>query len=414
MSTNLIIIGKVWPEPASSAAGSRMMELIRLFLSEKWTVSFACAANESDYMEDLKKLGVGTLSIELNSISFDVFIKNHNPDIVLFDRFTTEEQFGWRVAEQCPGALRILDTEDLHCLRAARHRALKETRDFEMVDLFSDISKREIASMYRCDLSLIISTYEMHLLKDVFKVNEQLLHYLPFLFDPITETQCAHWPQFSVRTNFVSIGNFLHEPNWDAVLNLKQHIWPLIRKRLPKAEISIYGAYPSHKVFALHNPKDGFLIKGRAAHVNEVMYQAKVCLAPLRFGAGIKGKLTDAMKCGTPSVTTDIGAESMHGNLPWSGIIANSAEEISEAAVKLYTEENLWRVSQENGIKIINEVYSKEKHGPGFILKISSVHNNINKHRLQNFTGAMLMQHTALSSRYMALWIEAKNKHSVS
>ena len=410
MSKKVLIIGKVWPEPASSAAGSRMMQLIQLFLLQNWDVSFASAANKSEFTADLLYLGVKTYSIELNNISFDAFIKAQNPDTVLFDRFTTEEQFGWRVAEQCPNALRILDTEDLHCLRAARHKALKEKRNVETADLFSEIAKREIASIYRCDLSLIISTYEMNLLKDVFKVDVSLIQYTPFLLEKLTEKHITDLPNFSERTGFISIGNFLHEPNWDAVLYLKQEIWPLIRKRLPKSEIKIYGAYPSHKVFELNNPKEGFLILGRAADVKEVMCKAKVCLAPLRFGAGIKGKLTDAMIYGTPSVTTSIGAESMHANLAWNGEITNTPLEFAEAAIKLVSDESLWKQSQENGIKIINEVYSKETHGADLISKINTLQNSLNQHRLDNFTGAMLLQHTALSSRYMALWIEAKNK----
>ena len=82
------------------------------------------------------------------------------PDIVVFDRFMVEEQFGWRVAECCPNALRILDTIDLHCLRLARQVAVKEQREFSVDDLFSDTAKREIASILRCDVSLMVSEFE--------------------------------------------------------------------------------------------------------------------------------------------------------------------------------------------------------------------------------------------------------------
>ena len=92
-----------------------------------------------------------------------------------------EEQFGWRVAENCPDALRILDTEDLHCLRKTRHEAMKKQIAFTEERLMaSEITKREIASIYRCDLSLIISRFEMKLLKETFKIQESLLCHLPF------------------------------------------------------------------------------------------------------------------------------------------------------------------------------------------------------------------------------------------
>lgn len=91
-----------------------------------------------------------------------------------------EEQFGWRVIESCPKAIRVLDTEDLHCLRTARQKAFKEKRAFELPDLLSEeVAKREIASILRCDLSLIISEFEMNVLKDVLELMK-ICFYLPF------------------------------------------------------------------------------------------------------------------------------------------------------------------------------------------------------------------------------------------
>jgi glycosyltransferase involved in cell wall biosynthesis len=408
-SHHILIIGSVWPEPDSSAAGSRMMQLIQLFQSQNWKITFASAAADSEYMCNLQKIGIEKVTIELNSNSFDLFIQELKPSIVIFDRFMTEEQFGWRVAQHCPDALRILDTEDLHCLRSARQKAFKEKKEFSPNDLLlEDIAKREVASILRCDLSLIISYVEMNLLKDLFKVDEAVLHYIPFMLDPIDDI--STWKKFEERNHFITIGNFLHEPNWNAVLYLKEEIWPLIRKELPQAEIHIYGAYPSQKVNELHQPKEGFYIKGRAEDAKEVVGKAKVCLAPLRFGAGIKGKLTEAMQCGTPSVTTNIGAEAMHKELEWSGSIANDAQSIASAAVKLYTDKTLWLKSQNNGIKIINTIYSRELLGKALIQSVLAVQANIAKHRLDNLNGAMLMHHTIASTKYMARWIEEKNK----
>lgn len=409
MKQHILIIGKVWPEPSSSAAGSRTLQLINLFLEQNWQVSFACAASESDYSFDLKSLGISTLHIVLNDSSFDDLVKNMQPHMVLFDRFTSEEQFGWRVAQNCPNALRILDTIDLHCLRLARQEAIKQNRDFSLLDLNSDFAKREIASIYRSDVSLMISDYEMDLLINHFKIDNSLLHYVPFLLDPIL-IKNNQWPSFSEREHFLSIGNFLHEPNWDAVLFLKQFIWPLIRKQLPKAEIHIYGAYPSKKVFDLNNIKEGFLIKGRADSVERVMKKTKVCLAPLRFGAGIKGKLIDAMQFGVPSVTTDIGAEAMHGEFPWNGIIANQPHKFAEAALELYTNEIKWQQAGENGAQILNNFFLKSNHSDLLIDKLLFLKNQLKSHRLSNFIGEMLMHHTVMGTKYMSLWIEAKNK----
>ncbi|WET04664.1 glycosyltransferase family 4 protein [Flavobacterium sp. YJ01] len=407
----LLIIGFVWPEPNSSAAGGRMMQLILIFKKNGFEISFASAAQDSDFMVDLSEFGVIKENIELNSSTFDDFIKELNPDVVLFDRFMIEEQFGWRVIENCPKAIRILDTEDLHCLRTARQKAFKENRTFELIDLLSEeVAKREIASILRCDLSLIISQFEMKILKDVFRISKDLLFYLPFLVERMHEEDLLKLPSFEDRKNFVFIGNFLHEPNWNTVQHLKESIWPSLKKNFPEAILEVYGAYPSQKVLQLHQPKNGFYIMGRAEDANEIVKKARIVLAPIRFGAGLKGKLLEAMQCGTPSITTSIGSEAMHENLSWNGFIEDDPEEFSKKAIALYQNENVWKESQKNGIQIINECYQKSNYSNELIGLVNSLLTDSENHRLHNFMGNLLQHHSYKSTMYMSKWIEAKNK----
>ena len=398
----------MWPEPNSSAAGSHMMSILRLYRQQNWQVEFATPAQATEHMVDLADEGISSQSIELNSDSFDAYITQYQPDIVMFDRFMMEEQFGWRVEKNCPSALKILDTEDLQCLRHARHQAHKAGREFTKEDLFSDLAKREIAAIMRCDISLIISSFEMELLVNTFKVDASLLHHLPFMVDL---KKCpTRTKSFSERKHFMTIGNFRHAPNWDVVLYL-QKIWPLIRKQLPEAELHIYGSYPPPKATALHNPKTGFLIKGWAEDAHEVMESSRICLAPIRFGAGIKGKLLDAMIVQTPSITTSLGAEGMHQEEPWSGVVTDDITEFVEAAVKLYNDEEAWIKAQENGTALLHARYDSEVLGSGLIKKINEVEENLEQHRLNNFTGSMLKHHTMMSTKYMSQWIAEKNKN---
>ena len=408
----LLIIGFVWPEPNSSAAGGRMMQLISIFAANGFEITFASAAQDSDFMVDLSELGVIKKSIELNSATFDSFLLELNPDVVLFDRFMIEEQFGWRVIENCPKAIRILDTEDLHCLRTARQKAFKEKRTFEMTDLFSEeVAKREIASILRSDLSLIISEFEMKILNENFRISSELLFYLPFLVDKMTEDNLLQLPLFEDRQHYVFIGNFLHEPNWNTVQYLKEAIWPSIKKDFPEAVLEVYGAYPSQKVLQLHQPKNGFFIMGRAVYANEVVKKARVVLAPIRFGAGLKGKLLEAMQCGTPSVTTAIGSEAMHSNLPWNGFVEDDPQEFAKKAIALYKDENLWKQSQKNAVKIINQCYQKSNYSDELTDLVSRLLIDSTNHRLHNFMGSLLQHHAYKSTMYMSKWIEAKNKN---
>lgn len=411
---NLLVIGYVWPEPNSSAAGSRMLQLIRIFQQQEYKITYASPALESEHMIDFESLNIDKVSIELNNSSFDEYVKTLNPSIVLFDRFMMEEQFSWRVEKQCPSALRLLETVDLHCLRYARHQAVKNNKDAfnpDNLDFINDIALREVASILRSDISLLISEYEVEILKSIYHVDEDLLLYLPFMYDTLDQADIVKkWPKYTDRKNFVTIGNFRHEPNWDSVLYLKNEIWPLIKSKLKDAEMHVYGSYPPKKAQQLQNKQQGFYIKGWADDAIETLSQYRICLSPLRFGAGMKGKLADAMLSGTPSVTTSIGAESMHGQFDWSGVIANEPLEIANAAINLYESHEKWQECQLNGIAIINGVFNREKNEKTFLHKLSATLSLFEDKRKNNFIGMMLQHHTMKSAMYMSQWIEAKNK----
>ncbi|MFD1095890.1 glycosyltransferase [Salegentibacter chungangensis] len=404
----LLVIGYVWPEPGSSAAGSRMMFLLNSFKNRDYKICFATTASRTAYMADLESLGITTKSIRLNDSSFDRFLSDFKPDVVLFDRFMMEEQFGWRVDDFAPKAIKVLDTEDLHFLRKAREEAWKKKLPETSLILDSDLTKREIASIYRCDLSLIISDFEMDLLKNQFNIPFSILFYFPFLVPEIKETEDL--PKFKERGHFLTIGNFKHEPNRNSVLYLKEMIWPLIRKELPKAELHIYGAYESAKIKALHHPASGFQIKGRAADSREVMKNARICIAPLRFGAGIKGKFIEAMQCGTPSVTTPVGTEGIASSREWPGMVKTEPEAIAKAAVDLYLNEKNWQMAHKKGVEIINERFTDKGISGNFFEILESVKAKLQSHRRENFTGAMLKHHQHRSTYFMAKFIEEKNR----
>lgn len=408
---HVFIIGTVWVEPTSSAAGSRMLQLIQTFLSQGWRVTFGTTAQKNQNSFDLSTLGVHETILTLNDVSFDSYVKELNPTIVLFDRFMTEEQFGWRVAEFCPSALRVLDTEDLHCLRKVRHEAIKKEEPFSEEDLLSsEIAYRELAAIFRCDLSLIISEYEQRLLERLFKVPANLLYHLPFMLPEIQSETIENWPSYEERSHFISIGNFLHAPNVDATIALKKEIWNRIRELLPKAELHVYGAYPTQQMLEFQNEKEGFYVHGYVEDAMGLIERSRVLLAPLRFGAGIKGKLSDAMLCGTPSVTTSIGAEGMHKDLPWNGFIEDDGELFVQKAVSLYQNKELWKKAQQRGIQIINSLYSKELHEKAFLESLIEVKEQLKNHRRHNFVGGMLQFHMLRSTRYLSKWIEEKHK----
>lgn len=421
--THVLIIGYVWPEPRSSAASGHVMQLIDCFLAQGWQITFASAASEGEHKADLTAMGITEVAIELNSSSFDAFVAELQPDVVLFDQYLMEEQFGWRVEKHAPNAVRVLETSDLQSMRYTRHQLVKDLLkgqpdgelsgyfDMRQDELFShmattDIAQREIAAIYRSDLSLMVSDMEIGLLTQQFGMPASILHWAPLLVRDVPDQA----PGFEERAHFLTIGNFRHAPNWDAVLWLKNAIWPLIRQQLPGAQVHIYGAYTPPKAAALHNPAQGFHIMNWAEDALEVMSAARVSLAPIRFGAGIKGKVIDAMICGTPSVTTPIGAEAMFGDLPAPGAIAQDARTLADEAVSLYTDQARWQQAQQAGWQVLRERFRFEPHCKTLIDRINQLRDDLTAHRTANFTGAMLRHHQHKSTQYMSQWIEAKNR----
>jgi len=409
MKSTVLIIGYVFPEPNSSAAGTRMLQLIDFFINQNYTVVFATSCKKSTNAFDLESLNVQVVEILLNHSSFDFFVKDLNPEVVLFDRFMTEEQFGWRITENCPDALRILDTEDLHFLRKTRQQSISSSsvsaNDFDL----NDIAKREIASIYRSDLSLIISEAELKILIDKFKIDCSLLLYLPFMLDLNENSELKQHSSFSERTDFVSIGNFLHPPNSDVIFYLKNDIWPLIKSQLPQANLHVYGAYNTQAIRSMHNKKDGFLLHGYVEDAFEVVNSSRVLLAPLRFGAGLKGKLILAMQCGTPAAMSTIAAEGMFGSDQPNGIIEDDPSLFVKKCIDLYTQESLWTEYQNKGDAVLKSRFNKLDHQLKLKERISLIQSTIQSHRSDNFIGQLLAHHQFQSTKYMSRWIEVKN-----
>jgi glycosyltransferase involved in cell wall biosynthesis len=404
-----VFIGLVWPEPRSSAAGQRMNELLCLFAANGFLVTFCSAAQETEFTELPDNVAIHRAEIKLNDPSFDAWIAAQNPQIVVFDRFITEEQFGWRVAKFAPNAVRILDTEDLHFLREARRISISSNQTKNAETLVNSITLRELASVYRCDLSIVISEVERNLLIAHFQIPSYLLYTLGFLRKSVsfenTERRSYHQ-----RHGFIFIGNFMHAPNKDAVYWIKDKIWPLIRQKLSTAELKIYGAYMKNSDLSLNLSDEGVNVMGRAEDAVEVLSQARVLLAPLRFGAGLKGKFVDAMQAGTPSITSPVGAEGfVEADADWCGFVLDHPEAIASYAVDLHENEALWLSKQHRGFELFHRLFESEQRAADFIAHVMHLMNTINNHRKQNIIGAMFQHHRMQSTYYMAKWIEEKN-----
>lgn len=413
----VLFIGFVWPELKATAASQNIISYMRAFANAQHEIHFASASAQTPLSSDLTQWDIHCHHIALNHDSFDEWLSKLQPDVVIFDRFLSEEQFGWRVARSAPDALRVLDCEDLHFLRHARQQIYKahgyqpKTAPYLMSEhvlaphnlgiLQSDLAVREIASILRSDLTITLSAFEAQVLHEQFNVSKHQIAIVPY----ICEAYSSSTPK--LRENFVSIGNFRHAPNIDAANILIQHLWPKIHKHLPQARCYIYGAYMPPKIKALHNPSKGLHVEG---HVNDHIHalcNARVLLAPIQFGAGVKGKILDALRCALPSITTPIGAEGIVYE-KWPGAITTTEHEFVEQAVLSYRSE---QDVQSLCASILEDNFDYTRNRKTLLDAVLSAYQSMTEHRERNFMQKMMMHNTLQSHKYMSQWIAAKNAH---
>ena len=407
MTITVLTIGDDWPDPKTSTSDKHLLSILKLLRQQGWHIVFTSPTENDQQTSSLESEEIATQSITINCDSFNEFAYRLSPDIVLFNSFIMEEQFGWRVDKTCPNAVKILDAQELHCLSYSRQQAVLQDRKICKADFFSHIAKREIAAIFRCDLALVLSPDEINLLQQQFQVPIYLLHHLPFLVD--VDHISRPFIDYEHRQHFISIGSFKHSPNWDAILKLKS-LWPQIRQQIPNAECHIYTQSPIEKISELHHPDNNFYAKPYQESMNAYLAKARLYLAPLRFGAGLKGKLLEAMQAGTPSITTKIGSEGMHGDLPWPGYISHSDKEFIEAAVRLYVQKEQWIRAQQQGELLLKQLYDSKPLTIALIERIETLLKQLSQHRLNNFTGAMLKHHRHTSTQYLSQWIAEKNR----
>lgn len=411
----ILWIAFIWPEPDSSAAGFRTAFLLEILQRAGYDVRVCSPCGENSYRTRLEELGFRTHSIGPNDPSFDEYLLAFDPGVVVFDRFMIEEQFGWRIQKLLPRAARVLDTVDLQFIRKGRESSFVEEECISATIpdavLGSDVALREVAAVFRSDLTLLVSEFEQEVLTHDFGVPAYLLQICSFMYRKSEEVV----PSFDERRNFVSIGNFSHKPNSDAFDLLHRRIWPEMRGLLQErgfenCELHLFGAYPTREFMRRDDKRSGFRVLGKADNAITCLSRYRVNLAPLRFGAGIKGKIADGWAAGTPCVSTTIGAEGMSLGNDFGGTVSATCEEFAVAAVELYLNREQWTASQKIGLKILAEKFDFDRNSANFVNQIEAVVSNLPEVRRKNSTGKILWSHGYRSTEYFSRWIEVKNE----
>jgi glycosyltransferase involved in cell wall biosynthesis len=446
----VLFLSPVWPERSSSAAGVRTDDLISAFLERGHRVSYAASAAPNEHTALLAARGVATAQCLPNReadllavlaaaglIDGSVGVAGRGEprhgqqasSICVFDRFYAEEMFSFRVRGAAPACLRVLDMQDLHFLRAARAEAAAAGAAPAAAlaarpGADSPAVLREVAAVLRSDLTLVCSPAELEILAaPPYSLPPSKLALAPFFAPPSPHAAAPRgWAD---RRHFAMLGTFRHPPNADSVEWALAEVWPRARALLAAAagaagadapELHIYGAdAPSAAAARLHRPREGVHFRGFAPTL-DFLPEYRALLAPLRFGAGLKGKVVDAWWHGTPVVTTPVGAEGMLGvggdaAGAWGGLGANAtAEALAADASRLYADAELWGGCQRRGFALLAELYGREERLGAVLDAVAAAASGLAARREADVAGALLWREAARSTEFFSRWVELKER----
>jgi len=248
-----------------------------------------------------------------------------------------------------PQARIIFDTVDLHFVREAGEARV--TGDPEMRRKARDTERLESELIDQSDETWTVSTSEQRLLQR--KWPEKSIQVISNIVDvPGSSTP------FTLRRDWLFIGSFQHTPNIDAVLFFVQSIYPLVRAHLPDAKFYIIGDKAPPEVVALAS--DNIVVTGLQRDAAPFFDSVKLSVAPLRFGAGVKGKINQSMAFGVPVVATSVAVDGTELRDREEILVADEPEEFAQALIELYESEDLWNRLSDNGLTKTRALYSTD------------------------------------------------------
>ena len=270
-------------------------------------------------------------------------------DIVVLSRCDFAHKHIADVRRHAPRSRIIFDTVDLHSLRA--HREAQITTDPEALEKARQKEELEYGVIRQADETWVTSSVEQKLLQD--KWPEKSIQ----LVSNIVDIPGSSTP-FELRQDFLFIGGFQHTPNTDAVLFFLKKIYPIVKERLREAKFYIIGDKAPPEVVALAG--ENIVIAGLQRDVSPFFESVRLSIAPLRFGAGVKGKINQSMAWGVPVVATSVAVEGMELTFGEDILVADEPDEFARALVTLYESPELWNRLSQNGIEKTRSLYSAE------------------------------------------------------
>jgi GT2 family glycosyltransferase/glycosyltransferase involved in cell wall biosynthesis len=347
---NILVIDHHLPMPEKDAGSLRMFHILNILRRLGHRVTFIPdnLADMPPYGDKLRKRGIKVVCHPYIKKVRDYLISHGSEfDAVVLSRCDFARKHIGDVRLHAPQSRVIFDTVDLHFLRTDRQAEL--TSDPKIRERASEKRQLEYDLIDQADETWVVSGVEQKLLREARPGKS--IEIVPTIVDvPGSKTP------FSLRRDFLFIGGFQHTPNIDAVIFFLEKIHPLVKEHLSDAKFYIIGDKTPPEVVALAT--DNVIVAGLQPDVRPLFESVKLSVAPLRYGAGIKGKINLSMSFGVPVVATSLAVEGIALTDREDILIADEPENFARALIELYESEELWNRLSTNGIKITKAHYS--------------------------------------------------------
>ena len=350
----MLVIDSVTPTPDKDGGSLVMLEMLRAFQKDGWRISFIPEDNFAflpDVTPRMQREGIEAIYWpHYKSVSEFLTERGSEFDMVLISRVTVAARHMKTVRSLAPRAKVIFNTVDLHFLREAREAAL--SGDAEGMRQSERTKAVELSMAAESEVVIVHSTAERDILQNEAPLAK--VYVFPWV------AQARQRPQdLAGRESVLFIGGFRHPPNVDAVNWLASDIWPRVRAAVPDAKLRIIGP-DAPGSFSQFDGRDGVHLVGWVPELEPELERARLTVAPLRFGAGIKGKVISSISNGVPVVCTPIAAEGMGVRNGREVVVAGEAAELADAIIHLLSDDRRWKELSGSGLAFVRTHYSPE------------------------------------------------------
>jgi len=346
----ILVVDAYTPEPDQDSGSLRLVYLMECFRDLGYGVTFMpdIGAYAGRHTTDLQRAGVEVVH-EPWIASPQRFLAERGSefDFVMVSRHYVAAKYLGPVRRHCPNARFIFDTVDLHYLREER---LAELEDSPVLKRTAAQTRRsELAVINAADVTLVVSPVEKTVLGRAAPDARVAI------ISNVHEVVGSRRP-WAQRKDLLFVGSYQHPPNIDAAQWFVSEIWPLVRAELPEAEFHLIGSKAPESVRALDG--DGVRFHGFVESLEPWLDNCRLAVAPLRYGAGIKGKVNISMSRGQPVVATPIAVEGMFAKPGRDVLVAESPADFAAAVVRLYRDEALWNLVSASGLENVRRYFS--------------------------------------------------------